>query len=100
MGRIEGPVKVGKIILICVALLAVGSWAWWFVDRPGMQVRHNTAGDAGATTAPYVASAGREPYHRRDCRWAAKIDPAHVVYYASREEAERDGKRACKVCRP
>ncbi len=48
----------------------------------------------------YVASASREPYHRLSCEWAKKISAGNAVYYESKQAAEADGHRPCKVCRP
>lgn len=53
-----------------------------------------------STSVRYVASALREVYHRPSCRWAQKIASSNLVSYASAEEAGRDKKRPCKVCKP
>ena len=42
----------------------------------------------------------REPYHRPDCKWAQRIAPENLVGYDSKEDAEADGHRPCKACRP
>ena len=56
---------------------------------------------AAVLAAPqYVASARKVPFHKVSCRWAQKISPSNAVYYNTREEAIRSGRRPCKVCRP
>jgi micrococcal nuclease len=52
------------------------------------------------TSAAYVASAIREPFHRPDCKWAQRISPANLQTFKTREEAIKAGHRPCKVCRP
>jgi len=62
--------------------------------------KHHTAEGDVARAKPYVASAGRDPFHKPDCRWAAKIDTANLRGYDTREQAIADGHRPCKVCKP
>ncbi len=52
------------------------------------------------TKVAYVASAIREPFHKRDCKWALKISPANLRTFKTREEAIKAGHRPCKVCKP
>jgi hypothetical protein len=70
---------------VLVAVLAAGGAAWW-LSRPA--------------PSPYVASSIRAPFHRRDCRWADRIDSANRVEYQTRDAAIAAGHRPCKVCRP
>lgn len=58
--------------------------------------------DRQQTSGPvnFVASKEREPYHRPSCRWAKKIDAANLETYSTRDEAQADGHRPCKVCKP
>jgi len=51
-----------------------------------------------AESAPYVASPGREVFHRPSCQWAKKI--RQPIGYPSREDAILDGRRPCRVCQP
>jgi hypothetical protein len=53
-----------------------------------------------ASQAKYVASKNGKVFHTADCGSAARIKPENLVTYNSREEAERDGKRPCKICKP
>lgn len=53
-----------------------------------------------ARNKPFVASAAREVYHRPSCEWAAKISDDNLLGYDNIAQAEADGKRPCKVCRP
>lgn len=55
---------------------------------------------APAREKPFVASVLREPFHRADCKWAAKIHEGNLVGYDTREDAIADGHRPCKVCKP
>lgn len=48
----------------------------------------------------FVASVNSAVFHRPGCKSAAKIAGKNLVRYASREEAERAGKRPCAECRP
>jgi hypothetical protein len=48
----------------------------------------------------YVASKLRTPFHRPDCKWAAKISDENAVWYVTREDAIKDGHKPCKVCKP
>jgi len=61
---------------------------------------HASARGAEARSKPFVASVLREPFHKRTCKWAAKIAEYNLVGYDSREDAIADGHRPCKVCRP
>jgi len=48
----------------------------------------------------YVASKNGKVFHTADCSSAKRILPENIVTYNSREDAERDGKRPCKICKP
>ena len=66
----------------------------------GITTDHAAATGAEARGQPYLASVLREPFHRPDCRWAAKISEANLAGYTTRDDAIADGHRPCKVCRP
>ena len=51
-------------------------------------------------SAEYVASKNGKVFHTADCSSAKRILPENIVTYNSREDAERDGKRPCKICKP
>lgn len=76
------------VLLMLVALAPVGG------------CRSGPATGTAARQKPYQASSLREPYHRADCRWAAEIDVRHRRGYDTPEQAEMDGHRPCRVCRP
>lgn len=48
----------------------------------------------------YVASKRSPVFHRADCKSAVKISEKNLVKYATREEAEKAGKRPCGECNP
>jgi len=48
----------------------------------------------------YVASKNSQVFHRPDCRSAKRISAENLVFYKTREEAIKAGKRPCKVCSP
>jgi hypothetical protein len=48
--------------------------------------------------APFVASDRGNVYHTRDCKAAQKISAGNLRQFASREQAESAGKRACARC--
>ena len=54
-----------------------------------------------AIAAPrYVASRKQRTFHVVTCPWAQRIEKRNAIYYASREDAIRDGRRPCKECEP
>jgi hypothetical protein len=53
-----------------------------------------------ASQTKYVASKNGKVFHTAGCGSAARIKPENLVTYNSREDAERDGKRPCKICKP
>jgi len=54
------------------------------------------------TTAEYkyIASKNSNVFHKAGCSMAARISPANLVFYNSRDEATNAGKRPCKRCNP
>lgn len=64
------------------------------------EATHAAVRGEDARTKPFVASVLREPFHKRTCKWAAKIAETNLVGYDSREDAIADGHRPCKVCKP
>lgn len=76
-------------------LIALSALAWHH--------SHALAAQAGPAIAPevrYVASRVRLPFHRPDCKWAAKISPKNLEVFETREQAIAAGHRPCKVCNP
>lgn len=43
---------------------------------------------------------GTKIYCRRNCRSAARVDPASILFFADPKEARHAGMRPCKICRP
>ncbi len=43
---------------------------------------------------------GSKIYCRRDCRTAAHVDRAQILFFADPRQAEGAGMRPCKICRP
>jgi len=62
------------------------------------QEKPATTDEAG--TAKYAGSRKSKVFHRPDCPHVKRINPANLVYYESVEEAKRQGKRPCRVCKP
>lgn len=48
----------------------------------------------------FVGSKNSDIYHYCTCEWAEKIKPSNLVCFKSKEEAEANNYRACKVCGP
>lgn len=46
------------------------------------------------------ASTLKQFFHRGNCQWAHEISAAHLVKYATREQALAEGKTPCQVCKP
>ena len=53
-----------------------------------------------ATESRYVASVKARVFHKPDCRFAGRIKPENLVTYESREDAIKDGKKPCRICKP
>ena len=53
-----------------------------------------------AGQSKYVASKNGKVFHTADCSSGNRILPENLVTYNSTEDAERDGKRPCKICKP
>ncbi|HRX83488.1 MAG TPA: hypothetical protein P5572_00550 [Phycisphaerae bacterium] len=67
------------------------------------QARPDTAQAAPPAASPaarFVASRNSKVYHCSDCPHARRIGDANRVEYASCAEAEADGRRPCRTCRP
>lgn len=46
----------------------------------------------------FVGNKDSKTVHKADCKTAAKMKEANKVTFATREEAEKQGYKACKVC--
>jgi len=70
-----------------------GLWAKAAVSQ---KKRSTTA----TTKYKYVASKNSRVFHYIWCPYAQKIKPSNRVYFKTREEAIRSGRRPCKKCKP
>lgn len=101
-GKNHGPVDRGKhpsrtvglAMMAAVTVLAVGGCG---SEEPA---EVPTVRGAAARSKPFVGSSLRAPYHRSDCQWAKKIAEDHLIGYDSADDAELDGRRPCRICRP
>lgn len=48
----------------------------------------------------FTASKSSKVYHRSTCAHTKRMDAAKAVTFSSRENAEKTGRRACKICKP
>lgn len=48
----------------------------------------------------YIATKSSKVFHRGSCQHAKRINKAKAVLFPSREEAEKTGRRPCKICKP
>jgi hypothetical protein len=58
--------------------------------------RHAVGPDQGR----FVASRTGHSYHLKECGQAKHIKPKHLLFYASGDEAYKDGFTPCHVCHP
>jgi len=48
----------------------------------------------------YIASTSSKVYHLPTCPHVARMDTSKAVTFATREDAEKTGRRPCKTCKP
>ena len=48
----------------------------------------------------YIASRTSKIYHRTTCPHAIRMDQTKAVYFSTKQEAEKSGRRPCKTCSP
>lgn len=48
----------------------------------------------------FTASKSSKVYHRSTCAHTKRMDAAKAVTFSSRENAEKTGRRPCKICKP
>jgi hypothetical protein len=85
------------LILIACGFLCLGGLAYWLY-QPVSGGTHITKSEM--MQYEYVASSIRGIYHKPSCRWAQKISASNLIGFKSRDEAEKSGRRPCKVCKP
>ena len=61
--------------------------------------RLGTTGGGESEYGPFVASTGRQTFHRPDCVWASYLKPPRMLEFSSHEEAVNSGRKPCKTCR-
>ncbi len=61
---------------------------------------NQTNNTPAAAEMKYIASKSSKVYHRSTCLHAARIDKSKAVMFATREDAEKTGRRPCKTCKP
>ena len=69
-----------------------------------IEVPESEKTDPDASPAPndsgYIATKSSKVFHRSSCPHAKRIDAAKAVIFSSREDAEKTGRRTCKICKP
>ncbi len=68
--------------------------------NPGEKPREKSPSTEPSQPVRLVGSKNSAVFHRSDCPHVQKISPSNLVYYASAEDAKRQGKRPCQVCKP
>ena len=51
-----------------------------------------------AAAAAFVGNKDSKIYHKADCKMAAKMKAENKTTFATKEEAEKAGYKACKTC--
>lgn len=51
-----------------------------------------------AKAGAFIGNKDSKTLHKADCKTAASMKPANKVAFATREEAEKQGFKPCKVC--
>ena len=83
----KGLVKTALISTLAISLLLVGCGA-----------KSTSPASAGVHT--YVGSSNSTVYHYPSCTAAKKIKEANQVWFSDASEANDDGYRPCKICKP
>ncbi|MFN8010944.1 MAG: Ada metal-binding domain-containing protein [Holophagaceae bacterium] len=93
--------------LLCLPLLAQAPAAKPAKPAPAPAPAAKPAPAPTAKPAPAPAAAGAfvgnkdsKVCHKADCKTAAKMKAANKVSFASAAEAQAQGFKACKVCKP
>lgn len=48
----------------------------------------------------YIGSRSSTVFHRPECAHVVRISPSNLVRYPTAQDAQRQGKRPCRVCKP
>lgn len=99
-GRRKFRSKDIRLIAICIGAAAsvviAGHLVWPRRGaRPELKVIRTEVADYA-----YVASALSQHFHKPDCRLAGKIKEYNLIYFKSREDAVKSGRKPCKICKP
>lgn len=70
------------------------------VPQPKALPQDRTNNPPAAADTHYIASKSSKVYHRSTCPHAARMDTSKAVTFATREDAEKTGRRPCKTCKP
>lgn len=82
--------------LLCLPLLAQAP-----APKPAKPAPAPAAKPAAAPAASgFVGNKDSKTCHKADCKTAAKMKAANKVSFASAAEAQAQGFKACKVCKP
>jgi len=81
------------VILILLAIVGYGVYSYYF--QGGTHISRSEIWKYS-----YVASNRSDVYHSHSCRWVQKISAENLIGFKSRDEAEKSGRRPCKVCKP
>lgn len=48
----------------------------------------------------FIGNSFSRKYHKADCEFAKKINPAHVVFFTNSAQADNSGSKPCNWCLP
>ncbi|MBK9142887.1 MAG: hypothetical protein IPM23_10360 [Candidatus Melainabacteria bacterium] len=65
--------------------------------EPARKVPDSTTSGGGYK---FVGNAFSGKFHKPGCEFAAKMDASRVVFFKTREEAEKAGQKPCNWCLP
>lgn len=68
-------------------------------SKPQVSLSEFVNGSTGAA-GELAGSITSKKYHKPSCAYAMKIKPENKIYFASAEEAQRQGYQPCKACNP
>ena len=93
-------VKYAEYFRVFVSEARQSEKGLWGLSEPGGKVPVGGKQTSGTAKGKFVGSSRRNKYHYPDCKWAKKIDPGNVVWFASSADALAKGYVPCKVCDP
>jgi len=66
----------------------------------GQQAQGESPSATGPTAYLYIGSINSNVYHYPYCRYVAQIYAQNRIWFTSAEDAQSQGYRPCKVCKP